>query len=199
VTTINVTYGSSDLVEVVYASADEVTLTYAGVAGPQGVPGVAGPTGPAGPAGLTGATGPAGPTGAASTVPGPQGPTGPQGLTGATGATGPTGPTGASGQWNTAQTTQTETGSYTLLTADAGELIIVDSSSNRDVTVNGSLDLSVGQRIDLVRLGTGEVTVVPSGATVNGTPGLKLRARYSAATLLCVATDTYVLLGDLKA
>jgi hypothetical protein len=86
-----------------------------------------------------------------------------------------------------------------LLTADAGKLVTVDSSSNLDVTVNASLDLSNGQRIDILRLGLGEVTVVASGATVNGTPGLKLRARYSAATLLCVAADTYVLLGDLKA
>jgi hypothetical protein len=66
-----------------------------------------------------------------------------------------------------------------------------------NITVNGSLDLSVGQRIDLLQLGTGQVTVVASGATVNGTPTLKLRARYSAATLLCRATDTYVLIGDL--
>jgi hypothetical protein len=51
----------------------------------------------------------------------------------------------------------------------------------------------------LLRLGTGEVTVVADNATVNGTPGLKLRARYSAATLLCVGADDYVLLGDLKA
>jgi hypothetical protein len=41
--------------------------------------------------------------------------------------------------------------------------------------------------------------VVADNATVNGTPGLKLRARYSAATLLCVGADDYVLLGDLKA
>jgi hypothetical protein len=46
-------------------------------------------------------------------------------------------------------------------------------------------------------LGTGTVTVVASSTTVNATPGLKLRARYSAATLLCVGTDDYILLGDL--
>jgi hypothetical protein len=92
-----------------------------------------------------------------------------------------------------------QTAAYTLLAADAGRLVTVDSASALDVTVDGSLDLEVGQRIDLLRLGTGTVTVVASGATVNGTPGLKLRARYSAATLLCVATDVYVLLGDLAA
>jgi hypothetical protein len=73
----------------------------------------------------------------------------------------------------------------------------VDASSGVDITVNGSLDLSVGQRIDLLQLGTGQVTVVASIATVNGTPGLKLRARYSAASVVCVATDSYVVVGDL--
>jgi hypothetical protein len=106
---------------------------------------------------------------------------------------------GTPGEWDTAQTVDDKTAAYTLLTADAGKLVTVSSSSNLDVTVDGSLDLSVGQRIDLLRLGTGEVTVVADNATVNGTPGLKLRARYSAATLLCVAADSYVLLGDLKA
>jgi hypothetical protein len=106
---------------------------------------------------------------------------------------------GKPGAWDDPQLLNPQTAAYTLVTLDAGKLVTVSSSSNLDVTVNGSLDLSVGQRIDLLRLGTGEVTVVADNATVNGTPGLKLRARYSAATLLCVAADSYVLLGDLKA
>jgi hypothetical protein len=104
------------------------------------------------------------------------------------GVAGPQGPTGA-----------TKTADYVLVTADAGELILIDSALDEDVTVDASLDLSVGQRIDLLRMGAGEVTVVASGTTVNASPGLKLRAQYSAATLLCVGTDSYVLLGDLKA
>lgn len=76
-------------------------------------------------------------------------------------------------------------------------MITMTSASNRDITVDGSLNLTVGQRIDLARLGTGTVTVVASGATVNATPGLKLRAQYSAATLICTGTDIYLLVGDL--
>ena len=106
---------------------------------------------------------------------------------------------GREGQWDSPQVIEDKTAAYTLLGSDAGYLITVTSGSAVDVTVNGSLDLLPGQRIDLLRLGAGAVTVVASGATVNGTPGLKLRAQYSAATLLCVATDTYVLLGDLSA
>jgi hypothetical protein len=163
--------------------------------GPTGPTGATGPTGPTGPVGANGETGATGPVGAT----GPTGALGPTGPTGATGPTGPTGPTGASGQWDTAQVVDDKTSSYTLLTADAGGLITVSSSSNLEVTVDDSLNLAAGQRIDLLRLGTGEVTVVASGVTVNGAPGLKLRARYSAATLLCIATDVYVVIGDLKA
>jgi hypothetical protein len=45
-------------------------------------------------------------------------------------------------------------------------------------------------------LNTGQVTISASSVTINATPGLKLRTQYSAATLLCLATDTYVLIGD---
>lgn len=114
------------------------------------------------------------------------------------GLIGPEGPAGPAGDWSDPQTISAKTAAYTLVTADAGKLITVDTSSNVDVTVNGSLDLSAGQRIDILQLGTGRVTVVASGATVNGTPSLKLRARYSSATLLCTGTDTYVLIGDLE-
>ena len=131
---------------------------------------------------------------------GPLGPTGPKGDDSeVAGPTGPKGEEGLPGEWDTAQTVNDKTASYTLLTVDAGKLITVSSSSNLDVTVDGSLDLSVGQRIDLLRLGAGEVTVVADNATVNGTPGFKLRAQYSSATLLCIGDDSYVLLGDLEA
>jgi hypothetical protein len=46
----------------------------------------------------------------------------------------------------------------------------------------------------------GQVTVAASSpATVNGTPGLKLRAQYSGASLVCTATDVYILIGDTTA
>ena len=112
---------------------------------------------------------------------------------------GPTGPTGASGQWDTAQTTANKTANYTAVTADAGKLITMTVGSANNFTVDGSLNLATGQRIDIAQLGAGQTTVVASGATVNATPGLKLRAQYSVATLLCTASDVYLLLGDLSA
>jgi len=122
--------------------------------------------------------GPTGPTGAASTV---------------------TGPTGPTGDFAVSQTIDAKVASYTLVTADAGKLITVNSASATTITVNGSLDLATGGRIDLLQLGAGQVTVSASGATVNGTPGLKLRAQYSGASLVCTASDVYVLVGDTAA
>ena len=53
--------------------------------------------------------------------------------------------------------------------------------------------------IDLISLGTGIVTVAAGGATLNGTPGLKLRTQYSAGTLYCVGANSFVLIGYLSA
>jgi hypothetical protein len=36
------------------------------------------------------------------------------------------------------------------------------------------------------------------GAIVNGTPGLRLRAQYSAATAKKIAANTWVVIGDLS-
>jgi len=171
--------------------------------------GPTGPTGPIGPTGPTGSTGPTGPTGAASTVTGPTGSTGPTGPTGATGSTGPTGaastvtgPTGASGDWSTAQTLNSQSGtSYTVQSTDVGKLIVTTGAGSGGivtVTVNTGLGLVAGQRIDLLQTGTGQISIAGT-ATVNGTPTKKTRAQYSAATLICTATDTYVIVGDLAA
>lgn len=129
--------------------------------------------------------------------------TGPQGPTGATGPQGPagaTGATGADGGFQTTQTINAQTGtSYILLNSDLGKLVTLNNASAITVTINTSTALSAGQRIDLLQRGAGQVTVVGSGVTINGSPGLKLRGQHSAGTVLCLASNTYVLIGDLAA
>lgn len=130
-------------------------------------------------------------------VPGPTGPTGPAG---AAGATGPTGPTGTAGDWSSAQTLNAQTGTtYTMQSTDAGKLVTFNNGAAITLTVSTTTALSAGQRIDFVQLGVGQITVSASGVTVNATPGLKTRAQYSTASLICTASNTYVLTGDLSA
>ena len=116
-----------------------------------------------------------------------------------TGPTGATGAAGTNGDWSTAQTLNAQTDSYQLQSSDIGKLVTLSKSTAVNLTVPSGLGLTAGQRIDLAQLGAGQVTVVASSTTVNGTPGLKLRAQYSAATLICTATNTYLLVGDLSA
>lgn len=91
-----------------------------------------------------------------------------------------------------------KTADYTLLTVDVGDWFAMDSASEQDFVVDGSLNLAPGQSITLGRWGAGEVPIVASGATVNSSSGLRLRAQYSVATLYCYSTDVYWLIGDLK-
>jgi hypothetical protein len=90
----------------------------------------------------------------------------------------------------------------TLTATDAGNTILFTSASAITVTVDASTDFPVGTRVDIVANGAGALTVTASTATVTGaatstTSGsFTIGAQYSAATLLCVATDTYLLVGN---
>ena len=98
-------------------------------------------------------------------------------------------------------TTNAQTGTtYTLVLTDANNTMVeLNNASAITLTVplNSSVAFPVGSQINLLQTGAGQVTVVgTSGVTVNGTPGLKIRAQWSAATLIKRATDTWVMIGD---
>ena len=96
--------------------------------------------------------------------------------------------------------TSAQTASYTLVLADNGKLVEILNASANNLTVplNSSVAFPVGSQINILQTGAGQTTVVATGGvTINGTPGLKLRAQWSAATLIKRATDTWVLVGDL--
>jgi hypothetical protein len=89
-----------------------------------------------------------------------------------------------------------------LVLTDASDLVEINSASANNLTVplNSSVAFPVGTQISLLQVGAGQMTVVATGGvTINATPGLKLRAQWSSATLIKRATDTWVLVGDLSA
>jgi hypothetical protein len=91
---------------------------------------------------------------------------------------------------------------YTLALTDLGKLVELSANSSATVTVplESSVNFTIGDRIDLLQTGSGPVTIAGAGSViVNGTPGLKLRAQWSAATLIKRAADLWVLVGDLSA
>lgn len=116
---------------------------------------------------------------------------------GAQGATGATGPAG-----DPTLTINAQTASYTLVLSDASKLVEVSNASANTVTIplNSSVAFATGTQINILQTGAGQTTIAgTSGVTVNATPGLKLRAQWSAATLIKRATDTWVVVGDLSA
>jgi hypothetical protein len=113
---------------------------------------------------------------------------------GATGATGPSG--------DPTLTINAQTASYTLVLTDASKLVEVSNASANTVTIplNSSVAFPTGTQISILQTGAGQTTIAgTSGVTVNATPGLKLRAQWSAATLVKRAENTWVALGDLSA
>jgi len=90
-----------------------------------------------------------------------------------------------------------KTDNYTLIASDAGKLVTMDSASNKTIIVPNGI-FTVGQQIAIAGLGTGVVTIDSDGTSVLlATPGTLLRTQYSTATLVCIATNTFLLLGDL--
>jgi len=91
---------------------------------------------------------------------------------------------------------------YTLVLGDQCQLVTLDNASAVTVTIppNSSVAYPTGTKIDLLAKGAGQITVAEgSGVTVNSAQSLKLRAQWSAASAIKLATDTWVLVGDLQA
>jgi hypothetical protein len=98
----------------------------------------------------------------------------------------------------------TQTGTtYTLVAGDAGDLVTLSNASAVTLTVplNSSVAFATGTQITIAQMGAGQVTVAGAvGVTVNAVDSsTKLRAQYSAATLIKIATNSWILIGDIKA
>ena len=98
--------------------------------------------------------------------------------------------------------TNAQAASYTLVLTDQSDLVEISNASANTLTVplNSSVAFPVGTTITILQTGAGQTTITPTGGvTINGTPGLKLRAQWSSATLIKRAENTWVAIGDLSA
>lgn len=90
-----------------------------------------------------------------------------------------------------------QTTAYTLVLADRSKLVTVTSATTANITVPVNI-FNIGDVIYVSRLGTGTVAVsAAGGVTLSGTPGLNLRAQNSAAAIICIASNTFLVAGDL--
>ena len=106
---------------------------------------------------------------------------------------------------NTAKTTigfNAQTGTtYSLVIADQDKLVTLSNAGAITVTITNGV-FSAGQSINLQQIGAGQVTIQGDGTTVLTSTGAtstapKLRAQYSAATIVCTSSNNFTVIGDL--
>ena len=125
---------------------------------------------------------------------GPTAPTGPKGPTGPDVSTGPAG--GGIAAIN-AQTGTT----YTLVAGDLNDLVTLSNAGAITLTVPPSV-FSANDVINIAQIGAGQVTFAQgAGVTITSTGASasapKLRAQYSSASVICTASNTFLVVGDI--
>lgn len=123
-----------------------------------------------------------------------------QGTTG-TGTQGTTGAQGISGTTTLSINAQTGT-TYTLASGDVGNLVTASNASAITITVPPSV-FTTGQVVNVQQIGAGQVTFAQgAGVTITSTGATasapKIRAQYSACTVVCTASNTFTIIGDLS-
>lgn len=92
---------------------------------------------------------------------------------------------------------------YTTVLADDGKLITCDNASPITVTIppNGTVAYGIGTQINLMQLGAGQVTIAAGAGVTLRSAGSKLKTngQYAVATCCKIATDTWVVIGNLAA
>ena len=91
---------------------------------------------------------------------------------------------------------------YTLVIADLGKIVTLSNAGAITLTVPPSV-FATGNIINIQQIGAGQVTLAQgAGVTITSTGASasapKLRAQYSAATIICTASNTFTVVGDIS-
>ena len=95
-----------------------------------------------------------------------------------------------------------ETGTtYTLVAGNLNQLVTLNNASAITLTVPPSV-FSAGDVINIAQIGAGQVTLAQgAGVTITSTGATssapKLRANKSAASIICTASNTFLVIGDI--
>lgn len=94
------------------------------------------------------------------------------------------------------QVVSDKSANYTLVAGDSGSMI---RSTGSAITITVANVLSAGQKIDFFQSGAGQITFsAGAGVTLQSKDSkVKTAAQYSGATIQCMASGVYALIGDL--
>ena len=92
---------------------------------------------------------------------------------------------------------------YTTVLADDGKLVTCDNAAAIALTIppNGTVAYGIGTQINIMQLGAGQVTITAGVGVTLRSAGTKLKTKeqYAVATCCKIATDTWVVVGNLAA
>ena len=95
------------------------------------------------------------------------------------------------------------TDTYTLVLADAHKLVTCNKATGFTVTIppNSSVAFDIGDQVNLMQIGDGQVTVAGGAGVTLEAQGSKkkLNGKWATATAVKIATDTWVLIGNTAA
>jgi hypothetical protein len=104
-------------------------------------------------------------------------------------------------------TLNAQTATYTVVLADADQKLVTMSVAGANdflIPTNANVAFPTGTIINVIQIGAGQTTIkaVTSGTTTISSTGAsaiapKLRAQFSAASCIKVATDTWYVVGDI--
>jgi hypothetical protein len=105
-------------------------------------------------------------------------------------------------------TLNAQTATYTVVLADADQKLVTMSVAGANdflIPTNANVAFPTGTIINVIQIGAGQTTIkaVTSGTTTISSTGAsaiapKLRAQFSAASCIKVATDTWYVVGDIS-
>ncbi len=94
-----------------------------------------------------------------------------------------------------------KTADYTLVLADAGKVIEINSGSSENVTIppNSGVAFPLGTQVVVVRLGAGAVVITEGSGVTTRSDGdkNKIKSQYSSCVLIKHETDEWYILGNL--
>ena len=93
------------------------------------------------------------------------------------------------------QTVTTQTASYTLVAADVGTRVVMNSASATTITVNTGL-FAAGDTLRIHNIGAGLCTVTAGTATVNSMYGMLQIPQYSSGELYFTSTGVALWFGQ---
>jgi hypothetical protein len=85
---------------------------------------------------------------------------------------------------------------YTIGSTDVNKLVRLSNASAITLTIPNGV-FTTGQEVHIQQTGAGQVTIANDGTSSFTGTGTKLRAQYSAASIICTGTNTFTVVGDL--